>query len=121
MFETLDICYSTYSVLGFGHACTIRLCKATGNYRYPVSWDTSHGITENDIELSGETIIRANGKLFKLETTVIKYIITFLCREDHLMVQIQTIENCKAKIFTQATTYARLVMNFFENSSWQKS
>lgn len=67
------------------------------------------------------TRIKANRKLFKSVTAVTEYVETFLFGEDRLMIQIQTIENCKAKLSTRATAYARLSMNFLEDGSWRES
>lgn len=60
-------------------------------------------------------IIKANKKLFKSMTVIIKYVKTLPFGENCLMIQIQTIENCKAKIFIYDMLYTRLATNFCEN------
>lgn len=59
--------------------------------------------------------MKANGRLFKLVTAVTNFVKMFPLGKDCLMVQIQTIENCKPKIFTRVTT------NCFEDGSWWES
>lgn len=66
-------------------------------------------------------MIKAYGHLFKLVTAVSKYMKTFDFSEDRLMIQIQTIENCKTKISTKTITYAKLAINFFGDGSWRES
>lgn len=75
----------------------------------------------NNIELSGNAIIDANEKLLKLIAAITSFVETFLFGKDCLMVKIQTIENCKTKILTWMSAYAKLAIHFFENKSWQES
>lgn len=60
-------------------------------------------------------MIKTNGYYFKSMTAVSKYVEIIDFDEDCLMVHIQTIENCKIKIFIRTIAYAKLAMNFFKN------
>lgn len=71
----------------------------------------------DDVELRGDTMIRDNEHLFKSVTAISKYVEMFDFGKNYLMVQIQTIENCKIKISIKAIAYAKLAMNFFEDGS----
>lgn len=52
---------------------------------------------------------------------VSKYVKTFDFSENCHMIQIQTIKNCKLKIFTKAIAYAKLAMNFIKDGSSKKN
>lgn len=62
-------------------------------------------IENNDVKLNdivkftANTMIKANGKLFKLLTIITNFAETFPFGKSCLIVQIQIIENCKTKIF----------------------
>ncbi len=73
------------------------------------------------VELHGEAMIKANGRLFKTRATANKYVKTFIFGEDRLSVQIETIENCKMKIATRSTAYSKLATKFLEDVSWRES
>ncbi len=73
------------------------------------------------VELRGEAMIKANGRLFKTTIAVNKYVETFTFGKDHLSVQIETIENYKMKIATRSTVYAKLATKFLEDESWRES
>ena len=49
-------------------------------------------------------------------SAVNKYVEMFDFGKDCFIIQIQTIENCKIKISIRAIAYAKLAMNFFEDS-----
>lgn len=66
-------------------------------------------------------MIKANKYFFKPVIAISKHMKTFDFGEDCLMIQIQTIKNCKTKIFTKTIAYAKLTMDFFENGSWRES
>lgn len=66
-------------------------------------------------------MIKTNKKLFKLITVVLNFVGIFLFGKNHFMIQIQTIENCKTKIFTQVMAYIRLAINFLQDRSKQKN
>ncbi len=73
------------------------------------------------VELHGKAMIKANGRLFKTTVAANKYVETFTFGEDHLSVQIETIKNCRKKIATRSTAYAKLATKFLEDGSWRKS
>lgn len=75
----------------------------------------------DNAELDGQSMIKANGKYFKCIIAVNNYVQTFTFGEDCLPVQVETIENCKLKIATKSTAYAKLPTRLLENGSWQKS
>ncbi len=94
--------------------------KPAGNTSRPairlVSNDDDIGV-----ELHDEAIIKANGRLFKTTAAANKYVETFTFGEDCFSVQIETIENCKIKIATRSTAYAKLATKFCEDGSWRES
>ncbi len=69
------------------------------------------------VELRGKAMIKANERLFKTTAAANKYVETFTFGEDRLSVQIETIENCKMKITTRSTAYAKLATKFLEDGS----
>ncbi len=73
------------------------------------------------VELRGEAMIKANGRLFKTTAAANKYVETFTFGEDRFSVQIETIENYKMKIATRSTAYAKLATKFLEDGSWRES
>lgn len=74
-----------------------------------------------DEELRGEAMIKANGRTFNSIAAANNYIETFTFGKDCLLVQIETIENCKMKIAKRLTAYAKLATKFFEDGSWRES
>ncbi len=86
-------------------------------------WTTRLVSNDNNIsiELRGKAMIKANGRLFKTTAAANKYVKTFTFGKDSLSVQIETIENCKMKIATRSTAYAKLATKFFEDGSWKES
>lgn len=66
-------------------------------------------------------MIKANGKLFKLIIAITNFVELFLFGKNHSIVLIQTIKNCKTKIFIQVMVYTRLAINFLKDESWQES
>ncbi len=65
-------------------------------------------------------MIKANGRFFNSIAAANNYVETFTFGEDRLQVQIETIENCKMKIATRSTAYARLATKFFDDGSWRE-
>ncbi len=69
------------------------------------------------IKLHGKAMIKTNRRLFKTIVAANKYVETFTFGKNQLLVQIETIENCKMKIATRSTTYAKLVTKFLKDGS----
>ena len=74
-----------------------------------------------DKELCGKAIIKASGRTFNSIAAANNYIETFIFRKNRLLVQIETIKNCKMKIAKRLTAYTKLAIKLFEDGSWRKS
>lgn len=73
------------------------------------------------VKLHDKTIIKANKRLFKTIAITNNYIEIFTFEKDRLLVQIETIEDCKMKIITRSTGYAKLVTKFLEDELWKEN
>lgn len=79
------------------------------------------GAKNDDVELTDNIMIKAKRKLYKSVTAVTNFVKRLPFGEKRFTVQIQTIKNCKTKIFTRMTAYTKLAMNFLEDGSWRGS
>lgn len=94
--------------------------KPAGN----ASWPATQLVSNNNkigVELHGKAMIKANKRLFKTITAANKYVKTFTFRENRLSVLIETIENCKMKIATRSSVYAKLTTKFLKDRLWRES
>ncbi len=98
------------------HKNTKPASKASQSATQLVSNDNDIGVDFYD-----KAMIKVNRRLFKIIVVTNKYIEIFTFRENHLLVQIEIIKNCKIKIAIKSTAYTKLAIKFFKDGLWKKS